>query len=82
MNKADLYKTPTDQERLVIGKTANGDIAFATRGGNTTQDYNHCQIQPPTTFSSEAAFVRTVPVAEIARVEQKFANYISANSIQ
>jgi len=82
MKKADLYKTPNDQERLVIGATASGDIAFATRGGNATYDYDRCQIQPQTTFSSEATFVRTVPIAEIIRVEEKFANYISENSIK
>lgn len=83
MNKADLYVTPNNQHRLVIGSTTTGDIAFATRGGNnTTHDYNHCQIQPPATFAVEGTFSQTVAPAEIARVEALFANYIATNGIR
>lgn len=82
MNKADLYVTPNNQHRLVIGTTPTGDIAFATRGGNTSHAYNHCQIQPPSTFAVEGNFKQTVAPDEIARVEALFANYIAANSIR
>lgn len=81
MNKGDLYVTPNNQHRIVIGNTPNGDVAFATRGGNTTHDYNHCQIQPPGEFAVEGVFSIAVAPAEIARVEVLFANYIAANSI-
>ena len=81
MKNGELYKTPGDQERLVIGKVPNGDVAFATRGGNTGLDYNNCQIQPPAKFNSEASFLYVVSDAEVARVEDKFANYILANHI-
>ena len=82
MNKGDLYVTPNNQHRLVIGSTPSGDIAFATRGGNTTHDYNHCQIQPSAKFAGEGSLTQTVAPAEIARVEALFANYIAANSIR
>lgn len=81
MNKGDLYVTPNNQHRIVIGNTPNGDVAFATRGGNTPHDYNHCQIQPPAKFAAEGKFSKAVAAAEIARVEALFANYIAANSI-
>jgi len=82
MNKGDLYVTPNNQHRLVIGSTPSGDIAFATRGGNTTHDYNQCQIQSSATFAVEGTLNKTVAPAEIARVEAIFANYIAANNIQ
>jgi hypothetical protein len=82
MNKGDLYVTPNNQHRLVIGNTLGGDIAFATRGGNTNHDYNQCQIQPPAKFSVEGTLNQTVAPAEIARVEAIFANYIATNSIR
>lgn len=82
MNKGDLYVTPNNQHRLVIGSTPSGNIAFATRGGNTNHDYNQCQIQPPATFSVEGTLNITVAPTEIARVEALFANYIAANSIR
>lgn len=81
MNKGDLYVTSSDQHRIVIGNTPDGDVAFATRGGNTTHDYNHCQIQPPAKFAAEGTFSKAVTPAEIARVEALFANYMAANSI-
>lgn len=81
MNKGDLYVTPNNQHRIVIGNTPNGDVAFATRGGNTTHDYNHCQIQAPARFAAEGTFSKAVAPTEIARVEALFSNYIAANSI-
>jgi hypothetical protein len=82
MNKGDLYVTPNNQHRIVIGNTPNGDVAFASRGGNTAHDYNHCQVQPPARFAAEGVFFKAVAPAEIARVEALFANYIAANSIR
>ena len=82
MNKGDLYVTPNNQHRLVIGSTSSGDIAFVTRGGNTTHDYNQCQTQPPATFSAQGTLNQTVSPAEISRVDAVFANYIAANSIR
>ena len=82
MSKGDLYVTPNNQHRLVIGSTPSGDIAFATRGGNTTHDYNQCQIQTPEKFAGEGTLNQTVAPAEIARIEAIFANYIAANDIR
>ncbi len=82
MNKGDLYVTPNNQHRIIIGNTPQGDVAFATRGGNTSQDYNHCQIQPPAIFAAQGTFSGAVALAELARVEALFANYIDANGIR
>lgn len=82
MNAGDLYATPTNQHRLVLDRTLTGDIAFATRGGNTQHDYNPCQVQPMATFGSEAAMIQAVPPTELARVQLKFAPYIVANGIR
>lgn len=82
MNKGDLYVTPNNQHRLVNGNSPSGDIAFATRGGNTTHDYNQWQIKPPAKFSIECVLNKTVSPTKIPRVEALFANYIAANSIR
>lgn len=76
MNNGDLFKTTTNQERLILGKTKSGDIIFATRSGNFVNEYGTCQIQPPERFSVEATFVRTVMASELDRVREKFANYL------
>ncbi len=81
MNKADLYVTPNNQHRLVIGCTSTGDIAFATRGGSTTHDYNHCQTQAISTFAAEGNLSQSVTATEIARVQMLFAKYIADNGI-
>ncbi|MNY28647.1 hypothetical protein D3C86_1626340 [compost metagenome] len=82
MNAGDLYTTPNNQHRLVLGQTANGDVAFATRGGNTQHDYNQCQVQPTATFGSQATLAHAVDAAELTRVQAKFAPYITANGIR
>ena len=77
MKKADLYTTLNNQHRLILGITPNGDIAFATRGGNTSHDYNYCQIQSRDKFASEGVFAQTVSDTEICRVE-----YCSATTLR
>ena len=81
MNKGDVYVTPLGQHRVVLGKTLSGEVAFATKGENVIPDYNHCEIRPVEKFMSKATYNRTVAADEILRIEQKFANYILANSI-
>ena len=81
MTKGDLYKTPTNQHRFVLGKTPTGDVAFATRGEHPNPDYNHCQLQPPDKFLQESSLARKESTEETARVMEKFANYISANRV-
>jgi hypothetical protein len=83
MNKGDLFVTPTNQERLIIGTTKDGSLVYATRGGNTTHDYDRCEIQTPERFSSVVEkMLRTVNEKELNRVREKFANYIKAKEIQ
>jgi hypothetical protein len=82
MNAGDLYVTPTKQERLIVGIASNGDTAFATRGGNTTHDYDRCEMNAPAKFSAGATLARNVGVTELARVRAKFAPYIVANKIK
>lgn len=81
MTKGDLYKTPAKQHRFVLGHTATGEVAFATRGEHPVPDYNHCQIQPRDTFLAESSFVRQESAQEIARVTTKFTNYMSAKGV-
>ena len=82
MNNGDLYVTPNGQHRLIIGRTSDGDIAFATRGKDPTPDYNHCQIQSSETFAAEGAFEKAVAPTELTRVQQMFANYIAKRGIK
>jgi len=82
LNTGDLYATPENQERLVLGQTEDGNIAFATRGGNTQHDYDRCQIQRPEVFTAEATLVNTVVTDELARVQSKFAPWLAAKNIR
>lgn len=81
MEKGELHKTDDNQHRLILGETSDGDIAFATRGGNVPHDYNSCQIQPLTKFSLETEYVGVVPLVDFQRVKKEFAKYISSNNI-
>jgi hypothetical protein len=81
VTKGDLYKTPANQHRFVLGHTATGEVAFATRGGNPLPDYNSCQIQPQDTFLAESSFVKRESAQETTRVTEMFANYMSAKGV-
>jgi hypothetical protein len=82
MNKGELYTNLNNQERLILGFTPSREVAFATRGGNTNNDYDRCQIQPIDTFNQQARFSKNVTPTELARVLNKFASYINAYSIR
>lgn len=82
MNKGELYVTEGNQERLVIGQTPAGDVAYASRGGNIQNDYNSCQIVSKATFQGACRYERTVSATELARVQNLFAGFIAANNIK
>jgi hypothetical protein len=81
MAKGELWATDNNQHRLTLGTTPNGDIAFATRGGNVRHDYDSCQIQDPTKFQSQASKVGFVPTVDFQRVEAQFAAYLASNNV-
>ena len=81
LKTGDLYVTPAGRHCLVIGRTPNGDIAFATRGKEVIPDYNSCQTQPPDKFMAEGTLEKSVAPTELARVQTLFANYIATNGI-
>ena len=82
MKKGELHKTIDNQHRAILGTTPSGDIAFATRGGNVSHDYNSCQIQAPKTFANEAEFVGVIPKPDFDRIKNKFKNYMESNDVQ
>jgi hypothetical protein len=80
--KGGLFRTPTNQHRLVLGITAAGEVAFATRGEGASPDYGHCEIQPLSAFMAGSEFVEHVSPVELSRVENDFAAYISAKGLR
>ncbi|MGH8492530.1 MAG: hypothetical protein ACRERR_05420 [Moraxellaceae bacterium] len=81
MNKGEVFATPSNQHRFVLGLTPTGDVAFATRGGNTLHDYNHCQIQTQETFLSECASLYVASTEEAQRILTKFSNYMISKNV-
>jgi len=58
-----------------------GDMVFAARGDNVPYDYDHCQIQIPSSFKEETEFLGVITRPDFRRNEEKFKHYDSLDKL-
>lgn len=45
------YKTPNNQERIVVGLTSENKVVYASRGGNVKNEFDHRNTSSLSRFS-------------------------------
>lgn len=81
MSKGELYATPENQYRIVLGHTPSGDVAFAVRGADAHWDYDHSEIRQRGTFDREGAYLWMEHADEVERVCRLFEHFICDRNI-
>lgn len=81
MNAGDIYQTPGDEDRLILGRTAAGDIGFARRGGKVLNPWDHCAVKAAGDFAAEARFLRAVYPQQLEQVQTQFGAWMASNGV-
>lgn len=67
-----LYKTPANQERLVL-EIEDEEVKYASRGGNVKNKFDHLQDAKLTTFADACSErIKDLPSDEFDEIRQLF----------